>query len=288
MTRLFLCCDLDRTLLPNGLQPESHLSRQIFQEVIHQCGITLTYVTGRSLALLQNAIDEFMIPVPDYAICDVGTSMYQQSHTKWQPINTWTQHLAEEWSQAVYDHLFKNLVENPRLRSQEPGKQSRFKISFYTEPDTLDQNFIALLKKRVEALGYTGNVITSIDETTATGLVDVLPKRASKYHAIHFLLDQLELPLSCAVFAGDSGNDLQVITSEIPSVLVNNAQPSVKTQAIELSTRSGFQNACYIAKGDWHELNGNYSAGILEGLVHYHPDLANTVAAIIRAIRSAN
>ena len=46
--------------------------------------------------------------------------------------------------------------------------------------------------------------------------------------------------------------------------------------------------ACYIAKGDWQELNGNYSAGILEGLVHYHPDLANTVAAIIRAIRSAN
>ena len=31
-------------------------------------------------------------------------------------------------------------------------------------------------------------------------------------------------------------------------------------------------NSLYLAKGDFLGLNGNYSAGVLEGVVHYMPD----------------
>ena len=31
-------------------------------------------------------------------------------------------------------------------------------------------------------------------------------------------------------------------------------------------------NALYLAHGGFLGMNGNYSAGILEGVAHYHPD----------------
>jgi hypothetical protein len=74
------------------------------------------------------------------------------------------------------------------------------------------------------------------------------------------------------VFAGDSGNDLQVLASAIQSVLVANADCEVveqaKTQARQQETMAAF----YLAKGGFLGMNGNYCAGILEGVAHYRPE----------------
>ena len=37
--------------------------------------------------------------------------------------------------------------------------------------------------------------------------------------------------------------------------------------------------ALYLAGGGFMQMNGNYSAGILEGVAHYHPQLAQTLLA---------
>ena len=289
MSDVILCTDLDRTLLPNGLQTESLHSRRIFSEVIKQCGITLVYVSGRDLSLLQAAIDQYAIPVPHYAIGDVGTSLYKNDHGQWQSVAAWTNHLTEEWSQTELERLTQHFRQYPHLRLQEKAKQGRFKLSFYTEPKILTSAFIAQLETDIAQAGFTACLITSVDETSNTGLVDILPSRASKYHAIDFLVNHLGKTFANTVFAGDSGNDLPVITSEVPSVLVNNAQDSVKTQALKLAEQNAQQTRCYLAHGDWQGLNGNYSAGILEGLVHYHPELATCVETIIHKVqRSVN
>ena len=285
MTELILCCDLDRTLLPNGLQDESAQSRQIFAEVIQQCGITLVYVSGRDLGLIKEAIAQYAIPIPAYAICDVGTSMYQSDQQRWQPLEAWMNHLAQEWSEERRAQLTQQFSEYPHLRLQEPQKQGRFKLSFYTEPEVLDAAYIAGLEADLAKAGFSACLITSVDETKHIGLVDILPARASKYHAIDFLVQHLDKTFADTVFAGDSGNDLPVITSEVPSVLVNNAQASVKAQAQQEVATKGTQLACYVAQGNWHGLNGNYSAGILEGLVHYHPELSSQVTDIIRTVQ---
>jgi 3-deoxy-D-manno-octulosonate 8-phosphate phosphatase KdsC-like HAD superfamily phosphatase len=74
------------------------------------------------------------------------------------------------------------------------------------------------------------------------------------------------------VFAGDSGNDLPVLASQIQSVLVANADLDVVEQAKTQARKQGTMAAFYLAQGGFLGMNGNYSAGILEGVAHYHPE----------------
>ena len=74
------------------------------------------------------------------------------------------------------------------------------------------------------------------------------------------------------MFAGDSGNDIAVLASDLKSVLVNNARNDVREQAIALSEQAGHVDTLYLAHGAWLDMNGNYSAGVVEGVIHYFPD----------------
>ena len=64
-----------------------------------------------------------------------------------------------------------------------------------------------------------------------------------------------------------------VMASEIPSVLVANAHDDVKQEATRLAKQNNQQDAIYIARGNFLGMNGNYSAGILEGVTHYNPEV---------------
>jgi hydroxymethylpyrimidine pyrophosphatase-like HAD family hydrolase len=115
--------------------------------------------------------------------------------------------------------------------------------------------------------------VWSIDETTDTGLLDVLPVSASKLHALEFLRERLAVALGRTVFAGDSGNDMEVLASAVPSVLVANARDAVRTEAAAAALRAGHGKALYLAHGGLAGMNGNYSAGILEGVAHFIPSM---------------
>ncbi len=45
----------------------------------------------------------------------------------------------------------------------------------------------------------------------------------------------------------------------------------VKHQALQQAQTRGFADRLYLAKGGFLSMNGNYAAGILEGLAHYIP-----------------
>ena len=79
--------------------------------------------------------------------------------------------------------------------------------------------------------------------------------------------------LNETLFAGDSGNDISVMASEIKSIVVNNAMPEVKVEAVAQAESLGLEHALYLAKGNYLGMNGNYSAGILEGVAHYMPSM---------------
>ena len=57
---MLLCTDLDRTLIPNGDQPEHPAARKLFREFCRLPEVTLVYVTGRHQALVKQAIEEFV------------------------------------------------------------------------------------------------------------------------------------------------------------------------------------------------------------------------------------
>jgi hypothetical protein len=115
-------------------------------------------------------------------------------------------------------------------------------------------------------------VIYSTDEPNGRGLLDLLPPGAGKLGAIEHLLRQRGLSNGDAFFAGDSGNDLEVLASSIPAALVANASEALREQAVELAQRTGNASRLHLARGGFHGMNGNYAGGILEGLAHFRPE----------------
>lgn len=271
MDRLLLCTDLDRTVLPNGLQEESPQARPLLRALARRPEVILAYVSGRDLSLLQDAIRDYQLPVPDYAIGDVGTTIYEIGARGWNPWQAWSEEIASDWQDLEHADLAALLQGVEGLTEQEPAKQNTFKLSYYTEPDRDAAALVADIRQRLAAEGVDASVIWSVDETADIGLVDILPASATKLHAIEFLMRRKGLARDRTVFAGDSGNDLPVLTSGLQSVLVHNATATVRDEAVRLATEAGCRDRLYLAAGDFLGMNGNYAAGVLEGVCHFIP-----------------
>jgi len=264
---ILLATDLDRTLLPNGGQPESPAARQRFRRLAARPEIRLAYVTGRHRELVETAIAEYELPRPDFVIADVGTSLYEIDAHDWRQVLDWQKTIALDWGGHTHAELAAMMSGIPGLRLQEITKQGVCKLSYYAPPLIDPDELLNGIMQRLEASGARINLVWSIDETTSTGLLDVLPASASKLHTLEFLRARLGISLDRTVFAGDSGNDMEVLISSIPSVLVANAQQSVRAEAVAHADRAKL----YLAHGGLLGMNGNYSAGILEGVVHFIP-----------------
>ncbi len=269
---ILLATDLDRTLLPNGAQPESPLARQRFRRFADLPEVRLAYVTGRHKALVEEAMVEFDLPTPDFVIGDVGTSLYEVGAQGWQQRPDWQDAISQDWAGQSHAALAASLAGVAGLQLQEAAKQGPYKLSYYAPPLDDPSDLIAQVRICLGASGANCNLVWSVDETTATGLLDILPARASKLHALEFLREHLDIPLDHTVFAGDSGNDMEVLESQVPSVLVANAQESVRAKAVARAMANGHGAALYLAQGGLGGMNGNYSAGILEGVAHFIPE----------------
>jgi len=268
MRRLLICTDMDRTLLPNGAAAESAGARDLFARLAARPEVSLAYVTGRHLALIQEAIRHYALPVPDFAIADVGTTIYEIGRGRWQAWQAWSCEIDGDWQgrEARELHLLLHGIDG--LRLQEAEKQNRHKLSFYV-PLTMDAEALqADVAARLENSGLRANLIWSIDEELDIGLLDILPVSANKRHAVEFLMRQHGFALDDTVFAGDSGNDLDVMLSPIQSVLVANASEDVRAAAAKAPAGA----SVYVARGGFLGMNGNYAAGILEGVAHFLPD----------------
>lgn len=266
MKRFLLCTDLDRTLIPNGTQPESPSAMQLFKRLAGRKEITLAYVSGRHRALIEQAITEYNLPQPDFAIADVGSTIYRTDAPGWRQWDEWDAQIAPDWRGLSHDELYRMLGVFPGLRLQEQEKQNLHKLSFYAPLETDVQELIGEMNARLKQAGISANLIWSVDEAAAIGLLDVLPASANKLHAIEFLMRQQGFGHENTVFAGDSGNDLDVLKSGIQAVLVANADAETRRLV------ANGAGSLYIATGGYLGMNGNYSAGILEGLAHYWPE----------------
>lgn len=267
MSRYLLCTDLDRTLIPNGPSQLCPPAASLFRQLAAREELSLAYVTGRHRALIEDAIAEFELPCPDFAIADVGASIHEVSAQGWRPWRMWEGHIAADWRGMNSEGLRKLLRGLPELQLQEKEKQAPFKLSFYVRLNADSDTLTAMIRQRLLYEGIRANLISSVDELAGIGLLDVLPQSAGKLHAIRFLMKRHSFCVQNTIFAGDSGNDLDVLLSEIPAVLVANAAPEIKTQTAKTKPE-----ALYIAKGGYLGMNGNYSAGILEGVAHFWPE----------------
>jgi len=270
---ILLCSDMDRTILPNGDQDESTQVRSVLRLLVERPEIHLAYVSGRDKRLIQEAIEEYGLPLPDYAVGDVGTTIYELIGSNWNPWEAWFEEIAKDWNELDREDLSGFLKEFDDLTLQEPEKQNRFKLSYYTDENIDGRRLVDEMKQQLSRQGLRCRIIWSVDDQRGLGLVDVLPQRASKLHAIRYLIDQKGYQKSRVVFCGDSGNDLNVLTSDIQAVLVKNASEEVRREALESVAKNGRAETLYVAQGNFLGMNGNYTAGVLEGLAHFEPDV---------------
>jgi HAD superfamily hydrolase (TIGR01484 family) len=279
--RLLVATDLDRTLIPNGPEPESKQARTLFTALVSRAEVSLAYVSGRHRDLIEEAIGHYDLAPPDHVIGDVGTSIYHvDSRGEWQHWSAWEEDIARDWRGRRSDDLASLLHGVGGLRLQERARQNRCKLSYYVSLGEDRGALFERIQARLEPAGIRARLIWSEDEAVGLGFLDILPRRASKLHALEALMEARGFDDSNTVFCGDSGNDLEVLVSPIPAVLVANSQPGVKVEARARADSGGHAAALYIANGGFLGMNGNYSAGMLEGIAHFHPHTVEWLPAL--------
>lgn len=275
-----LCTDLDRTLLPNGEQPESALARPLLWHLLESRHMKLAYVSGRDLGRVLQAIAEYELQHPDAIVADVGTSIYVPVDGDWQLHQQWHEHIGADWNGLDSDGIatLVNRIDAGRsMQPQEDDRQSRYKRSYYL-PMSLDTQALSeTLQTHLSEQGVHASLIFSDDPLKAVKLLDILPVHATKLEAVMHIQSMLNIDHDQCLFSGDSGNDVTALASPLLSVTVANADMPTRRAVQELAMQNGTGSGSYQAEGGievagGHCLNGNYAAGIIEGLLHFRPD----------------
>lgn len=271
-THLLICTDLDRTLLPNGTQPESPQAREYFSRLCRRDEVTLVYVSGRNKKLVEKAINCYRLPGPALVITDVGTKIYDLRSGEWSTLHEWEKEIAPDWCGITSGDLRRLFQDIKGLQLQEREKQNIYKLSYYFSLHQDQRKLTEIMQPLLDERKLKASLTWSVDDPAGIGLLDITPRSATKLHAIEFIRQGLGFSLEDTIFAGDSGNDLQVLISPIQSILVANATDAVREEALLGAEKSGTMDTIYFAKGNAFG-NGNYSTGIIEGIIHYKPDV---------------
>ena len=288
--RRLLCTDLDRTLLPNGDVPESAAARAALALLIERAPLELAYVSGRSLPLVLAAIDEYALPVPDVIAADVGSSVHHRDEDGWRADHGWSENVGRYWRDGRHGRIGELLDGVGGLVPQGNERQMPFKRSYVVEPGAERDELERAVLEPLEEGGIEAALLFSHDPIEGVELLDVLPAGGTKLYAVRHVRDALGIAPEATLFSGDSGNDLDVLASDVPSVLVANGDARTRAAALEAVAREGLEATLYLARGglvlDGGEtLNGNYASGIVEGLLHFHPDLGVHLDAVAIAAR---
>jgi len=261
-----LATDLDRTLLPNGSWESDSEAISLFNDLTEKSGVLVVYVTGRNLALTENAIKEFGVRYPNILCGDVGTSIRKYEDGEWKFDHGWIEHVKREsprWdAMAIRDAV----VGIDGMQEQESEHLNQFKQSYYVEHEKKDQ-----VLKKVDALvkgKFDEVIVYSFDSQDGKGLLDFLPASATKLTALEYVAEEFGAAKEDVVFCGDSGNDIFPLTAGFCGVLVKNADD----QLVENVKKAMDQNPdlkVYFAKGGFKGLKGYYTSGVIEGAYHY-------------------
>jgi len=205
------------------------------------------------------------LPVPRYAITDVGTRIFEVRGGSWRRLEDWEDLHVSDWRDRTWEDLAP-LIDIPGVRLQERNRQGERKLSFTIAEGMAPDDVLPLVERSLSPLAIRLALIWSVDASTGEGLLDVIPASATKRHAVDFLRDRLGIPASRTMYAGDSGNDLSVFELPIASVLVSNAREDVK-QAARAIERADATHRLHISSLP-------HVAGVLEGIERFFPDVA--------------
>ncbi|MCB1754011.1 MAG: glycosyltransferase [Gammaproteobacteria bacterium] len=199
--------------------------------------------TGRRLDSALKVMRERGIPEPDVLITSGGTEIYYAP--KLTEDKAWARHIEKQWTPKIVRRVLDGL---PGLVLQNKPEQSRFKISYFIDPDKAPtlEGIQQLLAQEEQSV----NVILSFGQ-----FLDVLPIRASKGLALRYFAASWGIPLENILVAGGSGADEDMMRGNTLAVVVGNRHHEELSQLAEIEQ-------IYFAKAPGAE-------GLLEALAHY-------------------
>ena len=205
--------------------------------------LALAYASGRSVKLVRNVIQEMQLPQPEFLVCSVGSQIYYRQGNDYVLDKGWRTHLDKNWNR---DEVSKRMESLDWLELQEAEGQNPHKISYYLK----DKQF-----KESQLKAVLGKLLPQLSIIVSHDLyLDLLPRQASKGKALRYLCKKWSIPYSHLITAGDSGNDLDMLTGSGKGIIVGN-------HAAELIAIKGNKNL--------YRATGYAAEGILEGLEHY-------------------
>ena len=261
-----LATDLDRTLLPNGSWKADANAIAMFNELTEQQDVLVVYVTGRNLSLTERAIEEFGVRFPNVLCGDVGTTIRKRENGRWTFDHGWTARVkraSPKWDAAA---IRESVADIDGLVEQAAEHLNEFKQSYDLALDRKD-DVLRSISERVEGR-FDEVIVYSVDSQENKGLIDFLPKSATKQAAVEYVAEECDTPIEEVVYCGDSGNDIFPLTAGFSGVLVRNADDQLVARVQDAMTEKPNLKV-YFAKGDFMGLSGYYTSGVIEGAYHY-------------------
>ena len=149
----------------------------------------------------------------------------------------------EGWDAPLIDSI---LAGHPDLVSQPSYEQRRHKRSYFVQ----DAGCVTGIVRQLRDAGTAARVVFSHDR-----LLDILPPNAGKAAAMRYIANRFGLPSTHVFAAGDSGNDIDMLTDCENAILVAN-------HAREVASLAQRPNVYRARRGN--------ASGALEGILAHH------------------
>lgn len=210
--KFFIITDIDNTLIGDDNTYLQRLSEFLAE---NKMSIGFGIATGRNVESALLLLQNYNVPMPDLFITSVGSEIYYYFnglvYTK-----GWESYIKRKWNPERIESCLDGLS---FLKKQIDLR--KFKISYYIDEyhsEKIDEIHRILKKEKLEY-----NMII-----TEMKMIDIIPKRASKYKAIKYLCDKWNIYPDNILIAGDSGNDKEMLKRMPKSVIVSNYQKELE------------------------------------------------------------
>ncbi len=202
----------------------------------------MAIATGRRLDSALKAMKKHGIPEPDILITSGGTEIYYAP--KLTADTAWARHIDYHWT----PHKVRQLLDGfAGLQRQPKEEQSRFKLSYYIDPEIAD---IEEIKRLLHQEDQAVHVQVAFGQ-----YLDIIPLRASKGLALRYVADRWQIPLERIFVGGGSGADEDMMRGNTLAAVVANRHHEELSRLVDVER-------IYFAER-------SFAGGILEALDYY-------------------
>ena len=247
---MILATDLDGTFLDG----DHHLKRKLYRLIKKDNDFKLIFVTGRGVEMVIPLLSDPEIPNPVYIISDVGATIVDAQNL--QPVQPIQAEIEERW--PGYERIIERFKEVTGIEPQDVPQEHR--CSFIIHGDA-----------NLQKISHIANEEGCEIMVSAGKYLDVLPPGVNKGSTLKRLLrdvKDLHDDASPVLVAGDTLNDLDLLTAGFRSVAVGGSEAKLIEQTNNLSS-------VYHAENEG-------AGGILEAIKYFNLKDANSLDKITK------